>query len=310
MADGGRDYGARIMTVPIAPQFRRHIPRWLDNSLNNEDEAVAVAVADTEDVRDEEKESAAGGDAPIANVSSGDFQPGPGVAAEAKKEGEMEFNNGITIATQRTATQLKIVDITKIKEKAEGIDDTDPFATASDSNVVREEPEGNRNGDGGDDDSSDGGTSLGFPEKPDNDGSEDRSMSAADATAAPSETTASSAAGGPEGSPSEGKDDHREGDATLRTSDKGGRSEEVRGGVSSVAQNRHRNFLGLGFGFYASSYSAPPDGCSSVLSDGVSAGGGHGAVELHFGSVLHVCAAGSRKGKLLVSGSWWIVPID
>lgn len=29
-SDGGRDYGSRIATVPIAPQFKRHIPHWLD----------------------------------------------------------------------------------------------------------------------------------------------------------------------------------------------------------------------------------------------------------------------------------------
>jgi len=47
-SDGGRDYGSRIATVPIAPQFKRYVPPWLDHTITTNAEAGGKAVEATE----------------------------------------------------------------------------------------------------------------------------------------------------------------------------------------------------------------------------------------------------------------------
>lgn len=48
-SDGGRDYGSRIATVPIAPQFKRYVPPWLDHTITTNTEAGGEAAEAKED---------------------------------------------------------------------------------------------------------------------------------------------------------------------------------------------------------------------------------------------------------------------
>ena len=48
-SDGGRDYGSRIATVPIAPQFKRYVPPWLDHTITTNTEADGRAFEAKED---------------------------------------------------------------------------------------------------------------------------------------------------------------------------------------------------------------------------------------------------------------------
>ena len=54
-SDGGRDYGSRIATVPIAPQFKRYVPPWLDHTITTSTKADGRAVEAKED-EDQDKD--------------------------------------------------------------------------------------------------------------------------------------------------------------------------------------------------------------------------------------------------------------
>ena len=101
IADGGRGYGSRVCTVPIAPQFKRHIPPWLDHTLTNDS-------LSPEEVAEE--------------------------AGEAKEESGFETfgMDEIAEATKALEGKVKIVDITKQKAKELKPEDEGDMESGSD----------------------------------------------------------------------------------------------------------------------------------------------------------------------------------
>uniref|UniRef100_A0A7S1Z0T9 BEACH domain-containing protein n=1 Tax=Ditylum brightwellii TaxID=49249 RepID=A0A7S1Z0T9_9STRA len=283
ISDGGRDLSGRMATVPMSPQFCRFIPKYLDHSPST------PRLGARTEVSAEAKDEASNIEEPIPverGVSTGSMDM------------ELAMNN------LAKAGHLTIVDITKkeAREDLPAIDASDENNDSADGecgkseHLQHERKSSDVDDDDDDDDDDDEVGSLGFPEKP-LDKSDDMDVDVDAAT----EVTMQSTTGSTQMSVDESTT------SNIGTKLPLNRKEENQ---YNVHHHHQHNVI-------TSSFSFPPDSGSSIFGPyhrasggGISAGGGHGIVEIYYDNCVQVKAEGIRKCALLLTATHLILEFD